>query len=84
MSVSSRSAHALSLLRGVIFASGVALTVSTLYFAYALPMSRLRFSNLFLGMGLFLFYMREIEEAIDDSGETVADPAGKGKTRFDR
>jgi TRAP transporter 4TM/12TM fusion protein len=32
-------------------------------------------------MGLFLFYMREIEEAIDDSGETVADPAGKGGKR---
>jgi TRAP transporter 4TM/12TM fusion protein len=50
----------------VIFGTGVLLTVGTLAYAQWLPVSRLRFSNLFLGVGLFLFYLVQVDGILTD------------------
>ncbi|MFB1062684.1 TRAP transporter permease [Natrinema sp. H-ect4] len=51
-----------SLLNSIIYIIGVSLTLFTIYYAYAHPMERLRYSNLFLGVGLTLFYLLEVQK----------------------
>ena len=59
-----------SLLNGVISVLGVSLTLFTIYYAYAIPMERLRYSNLFLGIGLTLFYLLEVQKHYDEAETT--------------
>ncbi|WP_323173326.1 TRAP transporter fused permease subunit [Natrialba sp. PRR66] len=60
------------ILRGVIFVIGVTMTLMTLYYAWRIPMSELRYSNLFLGLGLSLFYLVEAHKQLnpDDTADS--------------
>ncbi|THE65996.1 TRAP transporter fused permease subunit [Salinadaptatus halalkaliphilus] len=48
-----------AVLRSSIFVIGASMTLFTLYFAWQIPMDQLRYSNIFLGLGLTLFYLVE-------------------------
>ncbi|THE65999.1 TRAP transporter fused permease subunit [Salinadaptatus halalkaliphilus] len=57
-----------SWLRAAIYLFGVALTLFTIYYAYAVPIERTRYSNIFLGIGLALFYLLEVQKRYDPDG----------------
>jgi TRAP transporter 4TM/12TM fusion protein len=58
------------LLDASIYALGIALSLFTLVYAYTFFMSRQRYSNVFLGLGLALFYLYEVKESV--AGEQPA------------
>ncbi len=70
--ISRRSVEPTMILRGVIFVIGVTMTLMTLYYAWRIPMSELRYSNLFLGLGLSLFYLVEAHKQLnpDDTADS--------------
>ncbi|MEM4782131.1 MAG: TRAP transporter fused permease subunit [Halalkalicoccus sp.] len=49
-------------LRATTYLLGVTFTLYTIYYAYALFFIRIRYSNLFVGMGLALFYLHTVLE----------------------
>ncbi|MFC5973473.1 TRAP transporter permease [Halomarina salina] len=51
-------------LSGLIYVIGVALTAYMLYYAYERPFVRVRHSNLFLGVGVALFYLYETKKHV--------------------
>jgi TRAP transporter 4TM/12TM fusion protein len=59
-------------LRGAIYAIGVALTAYTLYYAYSIPYVQVRHANLFLGVGLALFYLYELLQHTYGTEDTAA------------
>lgn len=56
----------------LIYLFGISLTVYTIYFAWALPFDRQRHSNIFLGVGLALFYLIQISQLISDEKSSTA------------
>lgn len=50
-------------LNALIYAIGAGLTVYTLYYAFEFPIARLRYSNIFLGAGLALFYLVQFRDS---------------------
>ena len=51
-------------LSGLIYVIGVALTAYMLYYAYERPFVRVRHSNIFLGVGVALFYLYETKKHV--------------------
>jgi len=59
-------------LEAVVTVLGVALTLAVVYYAYAQPMERTRFSNIFLGIGVSLYYFVEARRLLfDDDGPAL-------------
>lgn len=52
----------LNALRATTYLLGVTFTLYTIYYAYSLFFIRIRYSNLFLGMGIALFYLHTVLE----------------------
>lgn len=59
--------HKIAILSHII---GISLALYLLYYSYFQPFQRLRFANLFLGFGLTLFYLGEIDKYIENRTET--------------
>lgn len=55
-------------LNTIISILGVSLVCITIVYAYALPISRTRFSNIFLGIGIALFYINFVSNYEDEQG----------------
>jgi len=75
-------------LRSVVYVMGVFLTLYTIYYAGTLFIDRLRFANIFLGIGVALFYLVQILETYvaEDAqlSQTDADLDGAGgRSLFD-
>ena len=74
-------------LRGIIYAMGVFLTLYTIYYAGTLFIDRGRYANIFLGVGVSLFYLVQLLEnyvAPDaELSETDAGAGTEGSPRFD-
>lgn len=49
---------------------GISLSLFLLYYAYYQPFQRLRFANLFLGFGLMLFYLGEVDNYLKEYNGT--------------
>lgn len=63
----------LNVLRASVYLLGIIFTLYTIYYAYSLFFVRLRYSNLFIGMGIALFYLdyaRSHYETVEDASET--------------
>lgn len=78
-------------LRGIIYAMGVFLTVYTVYYAATLFIDRGRFANIFLGIGVSLFYLIQILETyvadeadpVGQDTETAPDSESGWRSRID-
>lgn len=68
-------------LNSAIYGIGVLLTLFTIYYAYEYPMSRLRYSNIFLGAGLSLFYLLQIRSTISNETGPSALSTDDGETQ---
>lgn len=76
----------LNVLRTSVYLLGVIFTLYTIYYAYSLFFIRLRYSNLFVGMGIALFYLdyvrgryetaEEIDGVAVDAPGTIDDDGG--------
>lgn len=75
-----------AVLRGSIFVIGASMTLFTLYFAWQIPMDQLRYSNIFLGLGLSLFYLVEARKHLypDVDSDPVPDTTGDTVTETDK
>ncbi|PGF17729.1 C4-dicarboxylate ABC transporter permease [Natrinema sp. CBA1119] len=68
-------------LSSAIYGIGVLLTLFTIYYAYEYPMSRLRYSNIFLGTGLTLFYLLQIRSTVSNETGSSARSTDDGETQ---
>jgi len=73
-------------LRSIIYAFAVFLTLYTIYYAYTLFWVRVRFANIFLGVGVALFYLVQLLEkhvAQRDVDDLEAETADEGSSLSD-
>jgi TRAP transporter 4TM/12TM fusion protein len=68
-------------LNSAIYGIGVLLTLFTIYYAYEYPMSRLRYSNIFLGAGLTLFYLLQIRSTVSNETGSSTRSTDNGETQ---
>ncbi|MFB1062716.1 TRAP transporter permease [Natrinema sp. H-ect4] len=68
-------------LNSAIYGIGVLLTLFTIYYAYEYPMSRLRYSNIFLGAGLTLFYLLQIRSTVSNETGSSTRSTDDGETQ---
>lgn len=59
------------ILRSLVYVIGVVLTLWTLYFSWALPMDRTRHSVIFLGGGIALFYLVQVDKNLYDTDDSI-------------
>nr|WP_245998726.1 TRAP transporter fused permease subunit [Halalkalicoccus subterraneus] len=61
----------LNVLRASVYLLGITFTLYTIYYAYSLFFIRLRYSNLFVGMGIALFYLDYVRECYETRNQTT-------------
>ncbi|QFU84409.1 TRAP transporter permease [Natronorubrum aibiense] len=79
-SLSSRRFTPLSVLNGAVSALAIVFTLYTIYYAYSLMFVRLRYSNIFLGLGLALYYLDVARNHYDDSDTDTPELDGEPRS----
>ncbi|ELY50152.1 TRAP-type transport system permease protein [Natronolimnohabitans innermongolicus JCM 12255] len=64
----------------MIWILGITLTLYTIYYAHSRMLIRLRYSNIFLGIGICLFYLVQLQNLYEDSSQKSAMSDGDQST----